>query len=70
MIERKTLNINKIKGLMAENGLTQEQMAKELKITGTAFRNKLNSKTEFKISELLEMANIFNVEAIDIFFTK
>lgn len=61
------LNINKIKGLMAENGLTQEDLAKELGITGTALRNKLSKKVDFKVSELILLCKIFN-KNIKIFF--
>lgn len=57
-------SINKVKGLMAENGYKQIDMADKLNLSLIGFQTKLNGKTEFKVSEVKELARIFNVEFI------
>lgn len=52
----------KVKGLMAENGYKQVDIALELDISLVALQSKLNGKTEFKADEIKQLANIFNVD--------
>ncbi|CAI3028183.1 hypothetical protein KFFOFENI_KFFOFENI_00716 [Staphylococcus aureus] len=53
---------------------TQQQMAKELKISEQSYRNKEKGKTEFKKEEMLTFKNILiskgmtNITLDDIFF--
>jgi len=52
----------KVKGLMAENGLKQIDIAVELGISLVALQQKLNGKTDFKLDEIRQLARTFNVD--------
>lgn len=54
----------KVKGLMAENGLKQIDVAVELGISLVALQQKLNGKTDFKLDEIRQLARTFNVDFI------
>ena len=54
----------KVKGLMAENGLKQIDIAVELHISIVALQQKLNGKTDFKLDEIRQLARTFNVDFI------
>mgnify|MGYP001085231569 CR=1 FL=1 len=58
--------LNKIKGRMRELGFTQNKMAERLRLSPVALNRKLTAKTEFKISEIVRIADILNVSAIDL----
>ena len=60
------MNINKLKGLMAEHGDRQEDIAKLLDINITTVKNNLSGKSDFKFSEVQVLAKHFNVD-INIF---
>ena len=60
------MNVFKLKGLMAEHGETQQDIAKLLGIHVTSLYHKLKGTTEFKISELLILAEHYKVD-INIF---
>lgn len=60
------MNIKKLKGLMAEHGEKQEDVAKLLKIHVTSLYKKMKGKTEFKFSEVQILANHYKVD-INIF---
>lgn len=60
------MNIKKIKGLMAENGHTQKDLANILGISECTVKNKLLGKSDFKFSEVVLIANHYNVD-INIF---
>ena len=61
-----------LRGKIAENGFTQEQVAQALGITGTTFSSKLHGKRPFdtdqvmKLCELLGIAN--DLDKVRIFF--
>lgn len=62
-------NPNKVKGLIAEKGITQEILATEvLGISDTALNNKLLRKSQFKDTEIARMANYFDVN-VSYFFS-
>jgi transcriptional regulator with XRE-family HTH domain len=61
------MNVNKLKGLMAENDITQQEIAKLLNISPTGLNKKLTGKSEFKASEIKILADFFKVST-DIFF--
>lgn len=61
-------NTNKVKGLMAENNLTQSDVAKEINKTEMTLRNKLQGKTEFTANEVAILSDLFKVSP-SIFFT-
>ena len=54
----------KVKGLMAENGLKQIDVALELNISLVALQQKLSGKTEFKAEEIKQLARTFNVDFV------
>jgi len=56
------LNVNKIIGLMAENGLTQDDVAKLLGISSNSLRHKLKKRRDFKVGELEILADTFGVK--------
>ncbi len=61
-------NANKIRGLMAEHGLKQTDIARVINKTEMTLRNKLQGKTEFTATEIATLASLFNVSPT-IFFT-
>ena len=61
------MNVNKLRGLMAENNISRKYLAKKLGISVTSITNKLNGHTPFKIAEIQKVSEIFNVD-INIFF--
>lgn len=61
-------NAKKIRGLMAEHGLKQADIARVINKTEMTLRNKLQGKTEFTATEIATLANLFNVSPT-IFFT-
>ena len=61
-------NTNKVRGLMAEHGLKQADIARVINKTEMTLRNKLQGKTEFTATEIAILANLFNVSPT-IFFT-
>lgn len=60
------MNINKLKGLMAEYGCSRKDIADLLGINESTFKNKLSGKSDFKFSEVQMLANHFKVD-INIF---
>lgn len=48
--------------IMAEKGITINQMCKELGIKRKAFWSKRKGKTEFKQSEIVKIINLIGVE--------
>ena len=53
------LSTAKIKGLMAEKGMTQKSMADLLMIAVSSVNNKLKGKTSFTATELCMLADEF-----------
>lgn len=68
--------MNKVLGYRKMLNFTQQQMAKELKISEQSYRNKEKGKTEFKKEEMLTFKNILiskgmtNITLGDIFLIK
>lgn len=62
------LNVNKLKGLMAEGGFSQKQMAQILNIHEQTYGNYLKSKS-MPTDKLEKIATIFDIEDFNIFFT-
>ena len=63
------MNVNKLKGLMAENNDTQYDLAIYLNISPNSLRNKLKGKSDFKSTEIVKICNKYNVEP-NYFFQK
>lgn len=68
------VNSAKLKGLMKEKNLRQEDVAKMLKISKTAFNYKLNNKSEFLSSEIEKLCEKLDINdsctMVKIFFAK
>lgn len=68
--------MNKVLGYRKMLNFTQQQVAKELKISEQSYRNKEKGKTEFKKEEMLTFKNILiskgmtNITLDDIFLIK
>lgn len=73
-IERKVkemTNTAKLKAVIVEKGMLQEQVAMQLGMTSATFNYKVNNKTEFKASEIKKLSKILKLtddEVIAIFF--
>lgn len=55
------VNLNKIKGLMAENGDTQKDLADKLGIADMTLRNYFSGRTIMRIDTVSKIAEIYNV---------
>lgn len=64
-------NTAKLKAVIVEKGMLQEQVAMQLGMTSATFNYKVNNKTEFKASEIKKLSEILKLtddEVIAIFF--
>lgn len=55
------VNLNKIKGLMAENGDTQKDLARKLGITDETLRNYFKGETIMRVDTVSKIAAVYNV---------
>lgn len=65
------MKLNKLKGKRVERGFTQEDLAKELRITSMTYRRKEKGDREFLVSEAYSLSQILKLslqEVNDIFF--
>ena len=66
-------NTAKLKGAITAAGFTQDDVAKRLNISATAFNNKVTGKSEFKASEIIALKRLLNLtwdEVEEIFFAE
>ena len=63
-----TIMGNKINGLCRMHQITQCQLADRLGISHQSLKNKLNGVTEFKASELANLASIFSISLDALFY--
>lgn len=59
----------KLKGLMAEKGITQSELAKIINVDPSTMSYKMNNKSEFTISEIKKIISYFKKTFEEIFFT-
>ena len=59
----------KLKGLRAEHNLTQVELAEKLGMSEYSYIKKENGETEFKVSEVNKILEIFNARYEDIFLS-
>lgn len=52
----------RIRGLLAEKGITQAQVATHLRLSQTAVSRRLRGETPFDINELASMADLIGVQ--------
>ena len=57
----------KLKGLIAENGLSQQKVADILGITLRAFNDKINGKSDFTLTEATMLSDFFSEPVENIF---
>jgi transcriptional regulator with XRE-family HTH domain len=57
---------NKLKGKIMANGLTQQKVAKELGLSLQSFSLKINSRREFKASEIAKLINLLNLTSLEV----
>lgn len=60
------MNLAKLRGLMAENGMTQKDVAQLLEINENTFKKKILGKSKFSFEEVVKLSKIFKVD-INIF---
>lgn len=65
------INYNKIKGRMRELGVSQRELAKELRLTEYIVNRKLSGKSQIKLSEAKKISEVlkFKDEFFDYFFS-
>ena len=66
----KFMNKKLLRSKMALNGDNDRKLAEKLKLTRNTFSNKINSKTKFKVKEMLkikEMYSLTDKEFVEIF---
>lgn len=56
------INRNKLRGLMAEQKITQTKLAQELGISFQSFNMKLNGKSTFNENEIKRIANVLKID--------
>ncbi len=55
------VNSNLLKAKIQERGIDKLQIAEALGISPTSLNYKLNNKTEFKASEIMQLSNILGI---------
>lgn len=53
---------NELRGKIVEAGLTQKSVAEKIGISEHALGNKLNGKRDFKLGEILAIAELLRIE--------
>lgn len=61
------VNINKIRGLMAEHGDTQKSLAEKLNVSERTVWNYLTGKTSMRVDDIAKIAAIYDVEPHTLF---
>lgn len=56
-----------IKSILMEKGIKQNKLAEILGISCNSVSKKMNGKTEFKVKELMKIADFLNVDVRDFF---
>ena len=55
------MNVNRLRGIMAEQRCTQRELAKGIGISENALSNKLNGKTPFNTEEAVAICDYLNI---------
>lgn len=67
-ILKKSYIHTKLKAIIAENGLSQAQVAKAINLTPATLSRKINGKLIFDEIEMIEICNFFKTDVTEIFF--
>ena len=63
------MSFNKLKGKMAEQGVSQEKLARLLGITPQALNAKINGRSQFTLGEAVKITELLSIkDPVDIFF--
>ena len=57
-----TMNANKVRAKMRENGMTQADVAKSIGISENSLSRKLNGKREFLLSEVVSLSKNLGID--------
>ena len=67
------MNINKLRGIMAERQITQRDLAKRIRISENALSNKMNGRYSFNTDEAISICEVLHIDdpkdKADIFLT-
>jgi len=69
VVDLDSISCTKLKILISESDYNQEDIAKKLGLAETTFNRKLNGKSEFKLSEAKQLADLFNLTVDELFFS-
>ena len=61
-------NTRLLKAKIVESGKTYRELAKELHISETSLRNKVNNKAFFRLREIVELCKILDITDKDTYF--
>lgn len=56
------MNMNALKGKIAESGYTQERLAKEIGISAQSLSRKITGKREFRLNEITAICHCLCIE--------
>lgn len=56
------MNINKLRGIMAEQRLTQRDVARKIGIAENTLSNKLNGRCAFNTDEAVAICNLLRID--------
>jgi len=59
--------LNNINKAISESGIKKKYLAEKLGIEYETFRKKLNGKSEFKISEIINLTSLLNINLMEVF---
>jgi len=59
--------LNNINKAISESGLKKKYLAEKLGFEYETFRKKLNGKSEFKISEIINLTSLLNINLMEVF---
>lgn len=68
MAKTPRLNTSRLRGKMAEKGITQIELAKELGIVPSSLSRKMTGKTDFSLTEALTIVRVLGGGSVDDYF--
>lgn len=62
------VNLSKLKGLLAEKGITVKELSSYLSISRQAMSNKINGKTDFSLDDVVKIAKYMGLSDEDVHY--
>ncbi len=56
------MNVNLLRGKIAESGMTQSELAKAIGISENSLSRKMQGKRDFRLVEVVEICDVLNIE--------